>query len=77
MNKAAIKKALNAILETLRVVNNLYETIYIAHNVLDLLKEFKEFRAKNENFKVKLKGFKPQYHLKNSAEVENKVALEY
>lgn len=77
LNKAAIKETLNSIPENSKVIINAHETVYIAHDVLDLIKEFKEVRAKNENIKVKLKGFKPGYHLENSGEVENKVTFEH
>ena len=77
LNKAAIKETLNAIPENSKVIINAHETVYIAHDVLDLIKEFKEVRAKNSNIKVKLKGFKAAYHLENTAEIENKVTFEH
>lgn len=77
LNKAAIKETLNSIPENTKVIINASETIYIAHDVLDLIREFKDVRAKDENIKVKLKGFKEAYHLENSNEVENKVTFEH
>ncbi len=77
LNKAAIKETLNTIPENSKVIINAQETVYIAHDVLDLIKEFKDSRAKDENIKVKLKGFKPAYHLENSLEIENKVTFEH
>ncbi|HEU0137968.1 MAG TPA: SulP family inorganic anion transporter, partial [Flavobacterium sp.] len=56
---------------------NASDTVYIAHDIQDLIKEFKETRAKEENIKVKLKGFKAAYDLENTDEAANKVSLEH
>ncbi|MDI1255082.1 MAG: SulP family inorganic anion transporter [Flavobacterium sp.] len=77
LNKAAIKSTLSEIPENSRVIINAHDTVYIAHDVLDLLREFKATRAKEENIKVKLKGFKKAYRLENSDEVGNKVSVEH
>ncbi len=68
LNKAAIKTTLAEIPENSKVVINATETVYIAHDVLDLIKEFKRIRAKEENIKVILIGFKKEYELQNSGE---------
>jgi purine nucleoside phosphorylase len=39
----------------------------ILHDILDLIKEFKRNPLKEENIKVKLKGFKEAYDLENCA----------
>lgn len=77
LNKAAIKQTLNDIPENSRVVINAHDTEYIAHDVLDLIREFKEIRAHDENIKVKLKGFKKAYQLENTDEVSNHVTIEH
>ncbi|QBZ98209.1 SulP family inorganic anion transporter [Flavobacterium sangjuense] len=77
LNKAAIKSTLMAIPENSRVIINAHDTVYIAHDILDLLREFKTTRAKDENIKVKLKGFKKAYQLENSEETPNKVSIEH
>lgn len=66
LNKAAIKSTLNAIPENSKVIINAADTVYIAHDILDLIREFKTIRAKEEHIKVKLKGFKKAYQLENS-----------
>ena len=76
LNKAAIKSTLNDIPDNSRVVINAQDTVYIAHDILDLIREFKATRAKDENIKVKLKGFKKAYQLQNSEESLNKVTFE-
>ncbi|WP_220762290.1 SulP family inorganic anion transporter [Flavobacterium sp. UMI-01] len=77
LNKAAIKSTLNAIPENSNVIINAHDTVYIAHDILDLIKEFKEIRAKEENIKVKLKGFKEAYDLENTSDSANHVTLEH
>lgn len=77
MNKAAIKQTLNEIPENSKVVINAHDTEYIAHDVLDLIREFKETRAVDENIKVKLKGFKEAYELENTPENSNHVTIEH
>lgn len=77
LNKAAIKSTLNDIPENSRVIINAHDTVYIAHDILDLLREFKTTRAIDENIKVKLKGFKKAYQLENSNDSLNKVTFEH
>jgi MFS superfamily sulfate permease-like transporter len=75
LNKAAIKETLSHIPENSRVVISAHDTVYIAHDILDLIREFKTTRAIDENIKVKLKGFKKAYHLENSEEIPNHVSF--
>lgn len=77
LNKAAIKSTLGDIPENSKVVINAQDTVYIAHDILDLIREFKTTRAIDENIKVKLKGFKKAYQLENSAETPNQVTFEH
>lgn len=77
LNKAAIKTTLNDIPENSKVIINAHDTVYIAHDILDLIHEFKTTRAIDENIKVKLKGFKKAYQLENSGETPNNVTFEH
>ncbi|MFH6999465.1 SulP family inorganic anion transporter [Flavobacterium sp. FlaQc-57] len=77
LNKAAIKSTLSEIPENSKVIINAEDTEYIAHDVLDLIREFKETRAIDENIKVKLKGFKEAYELENSPDINNHVSIEH
>lgn len=77
LNKAAIKSTLNDIPENSRVIINAEDTVYIAHDILDLIREFKKTRAKDQNIKVKLRGFKKEYELENSSEAQNHVTIEH
>ena len=76
LNKAAIKETLVSIPENSKVIINASDTVYIAHDVLDLIKEFKKIRAKEENIKVKLVGFKKVYELENTDGFKNNVTFE-
>jgi MFS superfamily sulfate permease-like transporter len=77
LNKAAIKSTLGDIPENSKVIINAQDTVYIAHDVLDLIKEFKKIRAKEENIKVKLVGFKKAYELVNTGEEGKHIFVEH
>lgn len=77
LNKAAIKTTLASIPENSKVIINASDTVYIAHDVLDLIKEFKKIRAKEENIKVKLVGFKKEYDIENTGEPEKHLFVEH
>lgn len=77
LNKSAIKSTLNEIPENATVVINATDTVYIAHDVLDLIKEFKKIKAKEMNINVTLVGFKKGYKLENSKGNKNTVTIEH
>ena len=77
LNKAAIKSTLNDIPENSKVIIDATDTVYIAHDILDLIHEFKTVKAKENHIKVKLRGFKKAYQLENSEEIPNKVTFEH
>jgi MFS superfamily sulfate permease-like transporter len=77
LNKAAIKSTLNDIPENSKVIIDAKDTVYIAHDILDLIHDFKTTRATDDNIKVKLKGFKKAYQLENSIETQNHVSFEH
>ncbi|MFK7059433.1 SulP family inorganic anion transporter [Flavobacterium oreochromis] len=77
LNKAAIKVSLASIPENSSVVINASDTVYIAHDVLDLIKEFKNIRAKEENIQVKLVGFKEGYELENTGEEDKHIYVKH
>jgi MFS superfamily sulfate permease-like transporter len=76
LNKAAIKLTLGSIPDNSKVIINASDTVYIAHDVQDLIKEFKKIRAKERNIKVKLVGFKKEYDLDNTSDLEKHVFVE-
>jgi MFS superfamily sulfate permease-like transporter len=77
LNKAAIKSTLASIPENSKVEINASDTVYIAHDVLDLIKEFKKIKSKEENIKVKLIGFKKAYGLVETGEEVKHVFVEH
>ena len=77
LNKAAIKQTLNLIPENSKVIIDAKDTVYIAHDILDLIHEFKTTRAVDNNIKVKLKGFKKAYELENTEGSQNYVSIEH
>lgn len=77
LNKAAIKQTLNTIPENSKVIIDAKDTVYIAHDILDLIHEFKTTRAVDNNIKVKLKGFKKAYQLDNTEGSQNYVSIEH
>lgn len=76
LNKAAIKNTLNEIPENSKVIINAQDTVYIAHDVLDLINDFKNVRAKEDNIKVMLIGFKKAYEIEEEADENNHVFFE-
>ncbi|WP_306351025.1 SulP family inorganic anion transporter [Flavobacterium sp. '19STA2R22 D10 B1'] len=66
LNKAAIKLTLNNLPEDSKVVINASDTVYIAHDVLDLIEELKNIKAPEKNIELTLIGFKEAYELENS-----------
>ena len=77
LNKAAIKQTLSQIPENSKVIIDAKDTVYIAHDILDLIHEFKTIRAKDDNIKVKLRGFKKEYQLENTSDGQNHVTIEH
>ncbi|WP_254906707.1 SulP family inorganic anion transporter [Flavobacterium sp. FPG59] len=77
LNKSAIKQTLNDIPENSKVIIDAKDTVYIAHDILDLIHEFKTIKAVDKKIKVKLKGFKEAYELENSNDSNNHVTFEH
>jgi MFS superfamily sulfate permease-like transporter len=77
LNKAAIKMTLASIPSNSTVLINAQDTVYIAHDILDLIHDFKTIKAIDDSITVKLKGFKKEYALENSAETTNHVTIEH
>ncbi|MES2486111.1 MAG: SulP family inorganic anion transporter, partial [Bacteroidota bacterium] len=77
LNKAAIKSTLNDIPENSKVVIDAADTVYIAHDVLDLIKEFRDIKAMENNIDVVLVGFKEAYDLQNTNMGKENVFFEH
>ncbi len=77
LNKAAILFTLDAIPEDSKVIINASDTVYIAHDILDSIKEFRDIRAPLRNVDVTLIGFKEEYDLDNTETDIRKVSIEH
>lgn len=77
LNKAAILITLNKIPENSKVIINASDTVYIAHDILDSIKEFKEIRSVEKNIDITLIGFKDVYQLNNTETDIRKVSIEH
>lgn len=77
LNKSAIKSTLSELPENSIVIINATDTVYIAHDILDLIIEFKKIKAKELNINIKLVGFKKAYNLEDSQGNKNTVTIEH
>ena len=77
LNKAAILLTLDKIPEDSKVIINASDTVYIAHDILDSIKEFKDIRSPINNIDVTLIGFKDEYDLANTETDIRKVSIEH
>lgn len=77
LNKAAILFTLDKIPDHSKVIINASDTVYIAHDIQDSIKEFKEIRAPLRNIEVALIGFKDVYDLDNTETDIRKVSIEH
>jgi len=77
LNKAAIKATLNDIPDGSVVVIDASDTVYIAHDVLDLIQEFRDVKALEQNITVTLMGFKDAYELQNTGVGNSNVFVEH
>lgn len=61
LNKAAIKKTLKNIQPNSKITIDARRTSYITADVLELIQDFANIRAKEENIRVELLGFRTNY----------------
>lgn len=66
LNKAAIKLTLENLPSDSYVIIDASETVFIDHDVLELIKEFREIKAVERNIRVESVGFKPEYKIDNT-----------
>jgi MFS superfamily sulfate permease-like transporter len=67
LNKAAIKQTFNHLPENSKVVVDASNTVYIDHDVLQLIKDFVNHGSKDKKIRVELIGFRKEYRIENSA----------
>ncbi len=66
LNKAAIKLTLENLPPDSYVIVDASETVFIDHDVLELIKEFTEVKAVERGIRVERVGFKPEYKIDNT-----------
>ncbi|RRN04538.1 SulP family inorganic anion transporter [Bibersteinia trehalosi] len=71
LNKAAIKKTLKNIRPDSTITIDAERSVYIASDVLELIDDFANFYAKENNITVKLRGFKHDYENQEGMENTN------
>jgi MFS superfamily sulfate permease-like transporter len=67
LNKAAIKQTFAHLPENSKIIIDASSTVYIDHDVLQLIKEFVNEGASERNIAVQLIGFRKEYKIENSA----------
>ncbi|WP_434036091.1 SulP family inorganic anion transporter [Formosa sp. 4Alg 33] len=83
LNKAAIKQTFAHLPENSSIVIDASNTVYIDHDVLQLIKDFVNYGCIDKNINVSLIGFRKEYKIENSvnhvtsvlSDNEDKVAL--
>ena len=71
LNKAAIKMTLENLPENSYVIIDATETAYIDHDVLELIKEFREVKTKEKNIRLELTGFLEIYDVNNTLSTQH------
>ncbi len=71
LNKAAIKQTLAHLPKESKVVLNAENTVYIDHDVLELIRDFVKSGSKEKEIDVTLIGFKEAYKLENTSHVSS------
>jgi MFS superfamily sulfate permease-like transporter len=71
LNKASIKLTLEHLPENSTVIIDAYDSQYIDHDVLELIRDFKEVQAPLKNINCKTVGFKDAYNIANTDNVQS------
>ena len=71
LNKASIKLTFEHLPENATVIIDAYDSQYIDHDVLELIRDFKEVQAPLRNITCKTVGFKEVYNIINTDNVQS------
>jgi MFS superfamily sulfate permease-like transporter len=71
LNKAAIKQTLAHLPAGSRVIIDAVNTVYIDHDVLQLIRDFVNIGSKEKNIRVRLKDFKKAYNMEDAVHVHS------
>jgi carbonic anhydrase len=69
LNKASIKLTLDELPESTTVIIDATKSQYIDFDVLEVIREFKDIKAREKNIRCILTGFKEQYKIENTHNV--------
>jgi carbonic anhydrase len=71
LNKASIKLTLEHLPANTTVIIDAYDSQYIDHDVLELIRDFQEVQAPRKNINCKTLGFKDKYKIANTDNVQS------
>lgn len=71
LNKAAIKLTLEHLPRGGYVIIDASETVYIDHDVMELIREFNNVKAPERGIRLELVGFRDQYNLSNTLDSQH------
>lgn len=71
LNKASIKLTLEHLPANSTVIIDAYDSQYIDHDVLELIRDFQDVQAKQRNITCKTVGFKDKYNIANTDNVQS------
>jgi MFS superfamily sulfate permease-like transporter len=71
LNKAAIKQTLAHLPANSKVIVDAAHTVYIDHDVLELIRDFLNFGSKDRNIIVALRNFKKAYRMEDAIHVHS------
>jgi carbonic anhydrase len=69
LNKASILLTLDHLPENSIVVIDAYKAVFIDHDVLEVIREFKEVKAPEKKIQLSLTGFKDNYSVENTEHI--------
>jgi carbonic anhydrase len=69
LNKASILLTLDHLPENSIVVIDAFKAVFIDHDVLEVIREFKEVKAPEKNIQLSLTGFKNYYSIENTEHI--------
>lgn len=71
LNKASIKLTLEHLPVNSTVIIDAYDSQYIDHDVLELIRDFRDVQAPQKNITCKTVGFKDKYNISNTDNVQS------
>lgn len=73
LNKAAIKQTLATLPNNSKVIIDAANTVYIDYDVLQLIRDFVNYGAKDKNIDIRLRNFKRAYKMEDAVHVHSEM----